>query len=273
MKSKRTGKSFNYTPADCPKHVMLTLGFTDEQAERMIRVRRILPFVESRTEPCIDARKLWDQIGRPESKFADWVARGASGVFRRFAKKSEVFEQSVTTRGRPRSDYIVSRDCAAHLAMRADTAEGEYVRDYFLDMEELAFKLIRYTPIRGSMLTSIDNQVAHQAFVIAGEKAKSGELPKSLVSQKAMEMKARLMSLVCRVMTGLSASEWRAKIGRHIRDSLTTDDLNQYSRAYDSALTMLAGGMTLSQIEAVLNQPYGNSVDPSDYIKTPEEVA
>jgi anti-repressor protein len=36
---------------------------------------------------------------------------------------------------------------------------------------------------------------------------------------------------------------------------------------------MLAGGLTLSQIEAVLNQPYGNSVDPSDYIKTPEEVA
>lgn len=133
-------------------------------------------------------------------------------------------------------------------------------------------RLHKYTPIRGSMLTDIDNQVAHQAFIIAGEKAKSGELPKNLVSQKAMEMRASLMSLVCRVMTGLSASEWRAEIGRPIRDSLTADDLNQYSRAYDSALTMLAGGMTLSQIEAVLNLPFGNSVDPSDYIKTQAEA-
>ncbi|GAA17067.1 hypothetical protein NCGM1179_1891 [Pseudomonas aeruginosa NCMG1179] len=157
--------------------------------------------------------------------------------------------------------------------MSTQTPEGREVRHYFLDMEELAFKLIRYTSIRGSMLTSIDNQVAHQAFVIAGEKAKSGELPRSFVRQEAMEMKARLMSLVCRVMTGLSASEWRAKVGRPIRDSHTADDVNQYSRAYDAALAMLAGGMTLPQIEAVLNQSYGNSVDPSDYIKTPAEVA
>lgn len=66
MKSKRTGKTFNYTPADCPKHVMLTLGFTEEQTTRMTKVRRILPFVESRTAPCIDARKLWENIGKPE---------------------------------------------------------------------------------------------------------------------------------------------------------------------------------------------------------------
>ena len=273
MKSKRTGKTFNHTPANCPKHVMQTLGFTDEQAERMIRVRRILPFVESRTEPCIDARRLWEKIGRPEARFDKWVSRGAARIVDEFGHYSEVVKKSTPSSRKPRTDYILSRNCAAHLAMSTQTPEGREVRHYFLDMEELAFKLIRYTPIRGSMLTSIDNQVAHQAFVIAGEKAKSGELPRSLVRQEAMEMKGCLMSLVCRVMTGLSSSEWRAKIGRPIRDSLTTDDLNQYSRAYDSALTMLAGGMTLSQIEAVLNQPYGNSVDPSDYIKTPEEVA
>lgn len=33
MKSKRTGKSFNYNPATCPKHVMQTLGFTEEQTD------------------------------------------------------------------------------------------------------------------------------------------------------------------------------------------------------------------------------------------------
>lgn len=272
MKSKRTGKSFDHTPANCPKHVMQTLSFTEEQTERMIRVRRILPFVESRTEPCIDARKLWENIGKPWGKFPSWTDHETE-TFSVFMEKGEVTAHTTATKGRPRTDYSLSRNCSAHLAMMAKTTEGDAVRSYLLDMEELALKLIRYTPIRSSMLTSIDNQVAHQAFVIAGEKAKSGELPKSIVSQKAMEMRASLMSLVCRVMTGLSASEWRAAIGRPIRDSLTADDLNQYSRAYDSALTMLTGDMTLSQIEAVLNQAFGNSVDPRGYIKIQAEVA
>lgn len=273
MKSKRTGKTFNHTPANCPKHVMQTLGFTEEQTERMIRVRRILPFVDESTAPSIDARQLWENIGNPHGQFNKWIEQSAEGILDDFIQNGEVLEIKTQTGRRPRTDYTISRDCAVHLAMNARTPQGKEVRSYFIDMEKLAMRLHKYTPIRGSMLTEIDNQVAHQMFIIAGEKAKSGELPKSLVSQKAMEMRASLMSLVCRVMTGLSASEWRAKIGRPIRDSLTTEDLNQYSRAYDAALTMLAGGMTLSQIEAVLNQSFGNSIDPSDYIKTPEEVA
>lgn len=266
MKIKRTGKSFNYTPADCPKHVMLALEFTEEQTSRMIKVRRILPFAKSRTAPCIDARKLWENIGKPEGKFADWVARGASEVFRRFAKKSEVVERLESTKGRPRIEYTLSRDCAAHLAMRANTDEGDCVRDYFLDMEELAMKLQEYTPLRGSMITTIDNQVAHQAFVVAGNKAKAGELPKSLVKQEAFNTQKTLMSLVCRVMTGLSAGEWKAKVGKGIRDVLCPEDLNQYARAYDSAFTMLAGGLPIGKIEEVLTPCYGNSIQVDDYL-------
>lgn len=266
MKTKRTGRSFNYTPADCPKHVMLTLGFTEEQTERMTKVRRILPFVESRTAPCIDARKLWENIGRPEGKFADWVARGASEVFRKFAKKSEVIEHLLSTKGRPRIEHTISRDCAAHLAMAVNTDEGFSVRDYFLDMEELAMKLIQYTPIRGFMLASIDNQVTHQAFVIAGNKAKAGDLPKCLVKQEARDTEMKLKSLVCRVMTGLSAGEWKTKAGRSVRDTLCPEDLNQYTRAYDSALTMLTGGMPIGEIEQILTCCFGNSINVYDYL-------
>lgn len=266
MKIKRTGKFFNYTPADCPKHVMLTLGFTEEQTERMAKVRRILPFVDSRTTPCIDARKLWECIGKPEGKFSNWVARGASEVFHRFGKKSEVVERLESTKGRPRIDYILSRDCAAHLAMRANTDEGDFVRDYFLDMEELAMKLHKYTPLRGSMITTIDNQVAKQAFVVAGNKAKAGELPKNLVKSEAFNTQKTLMSLVCRVMTGLSAGEWRAKVGKGIRDVLCPEDLNQYARAYDLASMLQTAGKSLGEIEETLKANFGNSIQVDDYL-------
>lgn len=118
-KTKRTGISLRHTVADCPKSVYVTLGFTEEQASRMMAVRRILPIVENRREPIIDARKLWARIGRPEGKFANWVKRGSGELFHRFGKKSEVQELVTATRGRPRIDYLVSRDLAAQLAMMA----------------------------------------------------------------------------------------------------------------------------------------------------------
>lgn len=274
MKTKRTGKSFNHTPADCPSHVMLTLGFNEEQAERMISIRRVLPFVESRTTPCIDARKLWECIGRPHGQFNKWIERSTKGILDEFVQNSEVVESKIQTGRRPRTDYTISRDCAAHLAMDARTPEGKAVRSYFLDMEELAVKLIKYIPIRGSMLISIDNQVTHRAFVVAGDKAKAGELPKSLVKQEALNTEMALKSLVCRVMTGFSASEWKAEVGRSIRDTLSPEDLNQYTRAYDSALTMLTGGMTLGEIEQILTRSFGNSIQVDDYLtKQHPEVA
>jgi len=101
MKSKRTGKTFNYTPATCPKHVMQTLGFTEEQTERMIRVRRILPFVESRTKPCIDARKLWDQIGRPKAS----SLIGSLGEHLEFFADSRKSPKCLSNRSRREEDH------------------------------------------------------------------------------------------------------------------------------------------------------------------------
>ena len=47
------------------------LGFTEEQADRMIRTRRVIPYleeVEARL-PSIDAERLWSRIGKPYKRF------------------------------------------------------------------------------------------------------------------------------------------------------------------------------------------------------------
>ena len=274
MKIKRTGKSFNYTPANCPKHLILTLGFTEEQTERMTKARRILPFVERRTTPCIDARKLWEQIGKPYGQFNKWVEQSVESILVEFLQNGEVVESKTQTGRRPRTDYTISRDCAAHLAMNTRTPEGKAIRSYLLDMEELAVKLLKHAPIRGSMLANIDNQVAHWAFVTTGNKAKAGELPKSLIKQEALRIEMKLKSAVCRAMTGLSAGEWKAKVGHSIRDTLCTEDLNRYSLAYASTLAMLAANMAPEQIEKILSFGFGNSIQVDDYIcESHQEVA
>lgn len=266
-KTKRSGRSFNHTADKCPKTTLLTLGFNEGQAKRMMRVRRTLPYVKDRRVPCIDARKLWNQIGKPHAQFNKWIERGAKELLDDFAQNSEVAIRHVSTRGRPRIDYTLSRDCAVHLAMMARTPEGKEVRSYFLDMEELSMKLLAHNPLRCTELAAIDSRVTHLTTVRAGKKAKAGELPRARVRQEALETERRLKRLVCNTLTGLSPSEWKAKVGKPIRDSLTTEDLSQYNRAYESASAMYAGGMTLSAIEETLRSPYGDTIVVDEYLQ------
>lgn len=271
-RTKRSGRSFNHTADKCPKTTMLTLGFTEEQAKRMMGVRRLLPYVEDRKAPCIDARKLWEKIGKPHGQFNKWIERGVAELLDEFAQNSEVAIRHVSTKGRPRTDYTLSRDCAVHLAMMARTPEGKEVRSYFLDMEELSIKLLAHNPLRCSELAAIDNRVTHLTTIRAGEKAKSGELPRAWVRQEAIETERRLKGLVCKILTGLKPSEWKAKVGKPIRDSLITEDLSQYNRAYESASAMYAGGMTLGAIEQTLMIPYGNAIVVDEYLQKLNET-
>ena len=53
-----------------------------------------------------------------------------------FGHYSEVVKKSTPSSRKPRTDYILSRNCAAHLAMSTQTPEGREVRHYFLDMDQ-----------------------------------------------------------------------------------------------------------------------------------------
>lgn len=265
-KTKRTGVSLTHTAANCPKAVYLTLGFTEEQAKRMMVVRRILPFVDNRREPIIDARKLWEAIGCPEGRFRNWINRGAGDLLLRFERKFEVRRIMSNTRGRPRIDYLLSRDLAAQLAMMADTEEGQRVREYFLDMEEAIIRLARHQPIRANILIQVDNALTHTARIQAGNASKDGLIPKSLVPSVSLSNEKRIKSLVCQTLTGYSTSEWREAVGKSIRDSLCTSDLETYSRCYDMAVSLFRAGYSNDKVLLdALAPTFGGSISIDDY--------
>lgn len=261
---RRTGKTFMVTPTDCPAHTMKTLGFDTEQIKRMMRARRILPYVEARTEPCLDARKLWEQIGKPWGKFASWTSHEEK-AFSVFMEKGEVVTRQTITKGRPRTDYTLSRDCAAQLAMAAGTEAGFELRQYFLDMEALAMSLARHTPIRAGQLAATDNKVTHAAHIRAGKKAKAGKLASVSVRFDATTQERRLKSLVCEVLTGISTSRWRELTGLRIRDVLDSADLNIYAQTYDVAAAMFAAGMHKDSVEGVIAANWRNVIDVEKY--------
>lgn len=272
--TKRTGASLVQVASTASTHRMLTLGFTSEQAARMIAVRRVLPLVDDRRKPCIDARKLWERIGKPHGRFNDWAEAYIKPLLSRTSRDAENLFTGISVkvqpvkRGRPRVDYDLSRDIAAHLAMMANTAEGAAIRAYFLDMEELALKLAHHCGIRAHAIVSTDNAVTHLCRRRAGEDAKAGKYSRALVPVVAMDRERLLKATVCEVVTGRSSAYWRDTHGRGVRDVLDTDDLLVYSQCYETARAMIEGGMrSREQLCKVLKLAYGDRVGAAKYAR------
>lgn len=264
-KPTRSGKSLIQETSSCSRQIMLSLGFTQQQAARMIKIRHTLPYVENRTTPVIDARKLWELIGKPHGQFNKWWSRNCEGLLDIFVQNSEIESSINISGGRPRIDYHVSRDCAAHLAMMARTSQGQDIRSYFLDMEELAVRLFKRNPVRVDMIVDADKKLTHLAYVNAGNRVRDGLIPKAGIAKEAQKLERSFKSMVCRVLTGLSASEWKERFGRRVRDSLRVTDLELYSSAYSTAVTLLEAGQCLKQIEALLEPSYHQVIDPDSY--------
>lgn len=268
-KPKRTGKSLAFTPNNCPKAELVTLGFTEEQAQRMMNTRRVLPIVGNRKEPCIDARKLWERIGKPHCRFDKWVDYHIKPLMSHgngFAEISAKVSKGET--GRPRTDYTLSRDVAAHLAMMANTPEGRDVRDYFLDMEDLALRLAKRIPVRVATLVSTDNELTHHCIKKAAEAAKQGHLPSCRFKAAANDWEKSIKSMVCEVLTGYPAGSWREAMGgnRGIRDVLSDEDLILYSRCYDTAVALFRSGLSnVEKIQSILQAAFGARINPADY--------
>jgi phage anti-repressor protein len=267
--TKRTGSSLLCSINTAPTSVMVASGLTPEQADRIIRVRRVLPLAEDRKAPCIDARKLWERLGRPHGRFNDWAAAYIKPLIGRADLTTEISVLKAPARGTPRTDYSLSRDIAANLAMMANTDEGADVREYFLDMEELARRLAQHLGIRVTAIVDTDNKVTHMFTQRVGDSVKAGRVPKAGSRAIALDKERLLKATICEVLTGYSTRYWRDTFGvRSVRDVLDTADALVYSQCYETAWAILSGGVTLkAELLKFLTPSYGRRIKPAKYLR------
>ncbi|MGJ7496327.1 antA/AntB antirepressor family protein [Variovorax sp. RT4R15] len=268
--SKRDGRSLTSTVNTVPTSTMLTLGLTPLQAERIIRVRRVLPLAENRRSPCLDGRKLWERIGKPHGRFRDWADAYIKPMMERSATCAEITAKLVQPKtGRPSKEYILSRDVAANLAMMANTSEGEDIRAYFLDMEDLAQRLTVHLGVRVTAIVETDAQVTSLFRKRAGDDAKAGRIPKGAIAAQATEREKLLKDSVCVVLTGQRTGWWRETFGRGVRDVLDTDDAKLYSKCYESARAAIESKLVKDAATLVrfLTPSYGRKVEPAKYVR------
>lgn len=265
----RDGRSLLSTVNTVPTSTMLTLGLRPSQAARIIRVRRVLPLMEDRRAPCLDARKLWERIGKPHTRFRNWAEHYIRPLMERSGTNAEICAKVFQPKlGRPSKEYTVSRDVAAHLAMMANTPEGEDVRAYFLDMEDLAHRLIIHLGVRVTAIVDTDAQVTHMFRKRAGDDAKAGRISKGSVCAQATEREKLLKGIVCGVLTGHSTAYWREPFGRGVRDVLDTQDAALYAKCYESARAAIQSRLvtTPEALRKFLAPSYGGRVEPSAYL-------
>lgn len=270
MKIKRTGRSLVETINNASTKTMRTVGFTEAQAERVISTRRVLPLVEDTKQPCIDAKKLWEKIGKPHGAFRKWADHYIKPLLERGGMNGEIspFEDS-SKPGKPSKEYHLSRDVAAKLAMQANTVEGDEIRQYFLDMERLAVRLSEYFTVRADALVETDRILTNFTRKRAGDQAKVGTIPKGAVKTVALEHEKRVKSLACEIVTGKPPKYWRELLGggRSVRDALDQGDLRQYQKCYDFLVDLLQSGVKsdASLVEAATTV-YGGKVNMDKYL-------
>ncbi len=266
--STRDGRSLITTINTVSTSTMLTLGLTPSQAARIIRVRRVLPLVIDRRAPCLDARKLWERIGKPHGRFRDWAEDYIKPLLDRPGTFAEISAKLVQPKtGRPSKEYTLSRNIAAHLAMMANTPEGEDIRTYFLDMEDLAQRLSDHLGVRVTAILETDREVTHMMRRRAGDAAKVGRFPRRSVTSRATENERLLKDTVCHVLTGHRTGWWREAFGRGVRDVLDTTDAALYAKCYESARAAIESGLVKDPAALVrfLTPAYGGKVRPEKY--------
>lgn len=266
MTNTRTGASVRHTPSNCPAHLAITCGFTEEQAQRMIRVRRVLPFSDNRSTPYLDARKLWGRLGKPHGRFNDWADAYIKPLKNRPDLYTEIsVKLTKGAKGRPRVDYDLSRNIAAHIAMMVSTPQAEDIRCYFLDMEELALKLAVRIPLRVSLIMENDKAATAYLRKHNGDKAKAVKLSRGEVIPKSLEQERHLKSMVCEVLTGYPTKVFRETHGKGVRDIFETDDLAIYSNAYSIAVCVMKAGKNRCDVRSILLPSFENRIDPHKY--------
>lgn len=101
---------------------------------------------------CVDARLLWEELGKPHGQFNKWIERKIlnKGFVENkdFSKMDKNVHVENSNLKRPQTDYCLTVECAKHVSMMENTNNGTLVRDYFIVMEKIVREYEKWVEIR-----------------------------------------------------------------------------------------------------------------------------
>lgn len=134
------------------KELKERLGLDDNQIKLILNYQEKFPELLKDEEGfCIDARQLWNELGKPQGDFSNWIKRKFIAKnykenidFSSFHKTVERKKGATTS-----IEYILTLNCAKKVSMRENTDEGDLVCDYFILMEQTLRNYENWNTSRG----------------------------------------------------------------------------------------------------------------------------
>lgn len=128
------------------------LGMNEVDTELVMEAQRKFPsiMIEDREGLCVNARTLWQELGKPHGEFNKWIERKLLNQNYRENKdfsKSDRFVE-VGNLKRPQVDYALTLNCAKKIAMRENTVYGDLICDYFIKLEKAIKDGIEWEKLR-----------------------------------------------------------------------------------------------------------------------------
>ncbi|MDK0621610.1 antA/AntB antirepressor family protein [Clostridium perfringens] len=177
----------------------------------------------------IDARTLWNELGKPQGKFADWIKRKVVGIYRE-NKDYQCFSQTCETQRKSgqkglstSTQYMLTLETAKALALGIGTTKnsseevrnkGRLVRDYFILIEKILKEYENWTKERNpekegykEMKVAIHDWCARKGF--------------DFLNDYFYIREANMLNIV---LTGQKAIDLRALKG--VKDNKTRDNLD-----------------------------------------------
>lgn len=127
------------------------LKMDDESVKAVMKYQRLFPSLLTEDDGlCVDARKLWNELGKPQSEFNKWIKRKI--IDKKFVENEDYIKidnfVAVGNLKRPQTDYKINIDCAKNVSMMENTEKGGQVRKYFIVTEKALKGLQEHLIIR-----------------------------------------------------------------------------------------------------------------------------
>lgn len=129
------------------------LGRTTEEWDLVSKYqKKFYQLLQDAEDYCVNARMLWEELGKPYSEFGKWIKKKVVGYgyventdFVNIEQKVDIENTNIT---RKQKEYFLTVECAKNVAMAEKTESGKLVRSYFILMEKCVREYEKWVEIR-----------------------------------------------------------------------------------------------------------------------------
>lgn len=241
----------------------------------------LLKIIERQDKQLVSARELYNFLELEKSNFSRWLKKNITNndfliededyvktdtnvskdTFSGLVIKDEVNTDLV--------DFYLTLDSAKKLAMLSRSKKGEQVRQYFLNCEKVAKKILQQK-------TNIAWQEARK--LTKDNYAPMSEALRLQREEEGKETKpfhySNEASLICKVLTGLTPKKYRElyAVGA-VREALTKEELVWLNRLQSMNTGLIAIGQDYNERKSFLTQYYIKHKDRLKIVRGGEQLA